>query len=60
MTTRLYRIHPTPDSPHIVTVACCGDSEHALILARRNPWVAQQMTDEACAVETEELLEEGA
>jgi len=57
MIGHIYRIHPTPDSPHIVTVDCCGDADAALALARRNPWVCQQLTDEACAVECEEVGE---
>ena len=56
----LYRIHPTPNAPHIITVACDGSPELALELARDNPWAGPQMTDEAVARECEELLEEGA
>ena len=57
---KFFRIHPSPNEPWIVTIGCDGDETHALILARRNPWVCQQMTDEAVARETTELWEEPA
>ena len=57
---KLYRIHPAPNAPHIITVACDGSPELALELARDNPWACQQMTDESVARETEELWEEPA
>lgn len=52
---KFYRIHPAPNTPFIGTVACDGPAEHALELARENPWYELQMTDEAVAVETTEL-----
>lgn len=55
---RIFRIHPSPTEPHIVTVACEGDENHALILAKRNPWVEQRLGAEAVARECEELFEE--
>ena len=57
---KLYRIHPAPNAPFIGTVACDGSPELALELARDNPWVFPQMTDEAVARETTETWEEGA
>ncbi len=57
---KLYRIHPAPTEPHIVTVACDGDAEAALELAKCNAWVFPQMTDVAVARETTEIWEEGA
>lgn len=56
---KLYRIHPAPNVPYIGTVACDGPAEHALKLARKNPWYGQQMTDASVAVETTELWKEG-
>ena len=54
---KLYRIHPAPNVPYIGTVACDGPAEHALELAREHPWYGPQMTDEAVAIQSEELFE---
>ena len=58
MTMNLFRIYDRPCGDFICTVACCTDSpDAALEMARKNPWVCQQMTDEACAFPCEEVGE---
>jgi len=58
MTMNLFRIYDHPCGDLICTVACCSDSpDKALDMARENPFLAQQMTDEACAFPCDELLE---
>ena len=53
----LYRVYDAPCGTLICTVACDGDAEAALEMARCNEWVFQQLTDEAVAFECEEVME---
>jgi hypothetical protein len=58
MSMNMFRIYDKPCGELICTVA--GDIEtesQALALARKNDWVAQQMTEEACAFPCEEVGE---
>jgi hypothetical protein len=58
MSMNLYRIYDRPCGSLVCTVACCSDSpDKALDMARENPFLAQQMTDEAVAFEAEEVGE---
>jgi hypothetical protein len=53
---KFHRIFDRPGGELLCTVACCTDSpDAALSMARENPFLAQQMTEEACAFPTEEV-----
>jgi hypothetical protein len=55
---KFHRIFDRPGGELLCT--CCSDSntpEEALAQARESPWIAQRMTDDACAVECEEVGE---
>ena len=57
MTLNLFRIYDRPCGSMICTVACEGDADAALELAKCNTWAFQQMTGEACAFPCEEVGE---
>ena len=57
MTMNLFRIYDRPCGSLICTVACDGDAEAAVELAKCNAWACQQMTDEAVAFPCEEVGE---
>jgi hypothetical protein len=58
MNMNLFRIYDRPCGTLLCTVACCSDSPAAALeMAMKNPFIAQQMTEDSCAFPCEEVGE---